>query len=61
MLSTTLGATAYPFLAVLCNIDGNVQLVDRLEGYLGHEELIARLTHTLENQGTVLVAAQSAR
>jgi len=58
-VSYMIGATTFPFLAVLSNLDGSVELVDRIDGPIGAEDLMARLTNVMENQGPALVAARS--
>jgi FAS-associated factor 2 len=59
-VSFMVGATTFPFLCVLSNADGNVELLERIEGPIGPEELMGRLTNVLENQGPRLIAARSA-
>lgn len=59
-VSHMVGATTYPFMCVLSNVDGSVELLDRIEGPIGVDELIVKLTNVLENQGPMLVAARSA-
>lgn len=55
------GATAYPFMCVLATIEGSVELFDRIEGPIKPEDLMARLTNILENQGPALVAARTSQ
>jgi len=58
-LSNVLGATSFPFLAVLSNNNiGGMTILDRIEGVIEPEDLISRLTTVLENHGAALTAAR---
>lgn len=59
-VSYMVGATTFPFFCVLTNVDGNVELLERIEGPIGPEELMGRLTNVLENRGPELVVARTA-
>jgi len=57
--STSLGASSYPFIAVVCNNNvGSITLLDRIEGYILVEDLMLRLSYILENHGQTLIDAK---
>jgi FAS-associated factor 2 len=58
-----LGASAFPFIAVLCNnaaalTGSSMAMLDRIEGLIEPEDLMNRLTHVLETHGAILTAAR---
>jgi len=58
-LSHVLGASTFPFMAVLCNNSiGGLTVVDRIEGPVLPEELITRFSLSLENHSAPLAAAR---
>jgi len=58
-LSMLLGASTYPFIAVICNNTvGGITLVDRMEEPISVEDLMARLTIVLDVHGPTLTAAR---
>jgi len=63
-VNNILGATSYPYMAVLCcNPIGelpasNVGIVDRIEGLISMDDLMARLFHALDGFGTLLNGAR---
>ena len=71
-LSNVLGASSFPFLAVLSNNNiGGMTILDRVEGLIAKhplpkgvieaEDLISRLTTALENHGAALTSARIER
>eukprot|EP00668_Euglena_longa_P011297 GGOE01013690.1.p1 GENE.GGOE01013690.1~~GGOE01013690.1.p1 ORF type:complete len:378 (+),score=41.74 GGOE01013690.1:53-1135(+) len=56
--SHTLQACGFPFLGVIATIDGQKQLVMRMEGDLTEEVLISKLEDCVENVGPSLIAAR---
>jgi FAS-associated factor 2 len=56
--SHTLQASGFPFLGVIAHIDGQKQLVMRLEGDLTEEVLLSKLHDCVENVGPTLIAAR---
>jgi FAS-associated factor 2 len=61
-VSNTLKASSYPFLAVICyNVTSNsrngITVLEKIEGIIDVENLLERLTQTLENYGPILDAA----
>jgi len=56
--SSTLQACGFPFLAVIATLDGQKQLVMRLEGALPEEILVRKLLECVENVGPSLIAAR---
>jgi len=60
-LTYRLGACTFPFLAVLCNVDGRVELADRIEPRaLSQSALLELLLAITETKGPILIAARSA-
>jgi FAS-associated factor 2 len=72
--STLVGAYNYPFFAVCCHypptmaippqfkatvLGGGVAVVDRIDGVISSEDLIARLTGIMETFNPVLIAARA--
>jgi len=62
-VSNMLGASTYPFIAVICNnaaaLTGSAMaMLDRIEGTIESEDLMARLTQILESHGTILTASR---
>jgi len=62
-VSNMLGASTYPFLAVICNnaaaLTGSAMaMLDRIEGLIEPEDLMARLTQILESHGPILAASR---
>jgi len=57
--SHSLQACGFPFLGVIACIDGQKQLVMRLEGDLTEEVLISKLQDCVENVGPTLIAARA--
>lgn len=58
--SLILGASTYPFIAVLCNNNsvGGMTICDRIEGLIQPEALMVRLTAVLEQYGGILLQAR---
>eukprot|EP00667_Euglena_gracilis_P013489 EG_transcript_13919 len=56
--SHTLQACGFPFLGVIATIDGQKQLVMRMEGALTEEVLVSKLQDCVENVGPSLIAAR---
>lgn len=59
-MSHTLGATTYPFLAVLQTVP-SLELMERIEGPATTDEIMSRLTNVLENEGHALASARAAQ
>jgi len=62
-VSNMLGASTYPFIAVICNnataLTGSAMaMLDRIEGPIEAEDLMARLTGILESHGPILTASR---
>jgi len=58
-VSNSLAASSYPFLCVICNNNiGGMTVLDRIEGYISAEDLMARLTTVLEMNGSILTSAR---
>ncbi|KAL6080625.1 FAS-associated factor 2 [Balamuthia mandrillaris] len=55
-----LGASSFPFMAVLCNIDGTVSCLARYEGAMDTMNVMSQLASLLEERGPLLVAARAA-
>jgi len=61
-VSSELGASTYPFLAVLCyNVRGEPTLVDIIEGNVGLHNTLSHLTVILEQHGNSLQNLRSQR
>lgn len=69
-VNNILGATSYPYMAILCcNPVGsmrelsssNVGVVDRIEGMISTDDLMARLFHALDGFGHLLTGARQER
>jgi len=61
-VSAELGATTFPFLAVICyNVKGEPTLVDTIEGTLGLHELLSQLTVVIEQHGPSLQGIRNQR
>jgi len=61
-VSAELGATTFPFLAVICyNVKGEPTLVDTIEGTLGLHELLSQLTVVVEQHGPSLQGVRNQR
>eukprot|EP00163_Fabomonas_tropica_P034803 TRINITY_DN984_c0_g2_i1.p1 TRINITY_DN984_c0_g2~~TRINITY_DN984_c0_g2_i1.p1 ORF type:complete len:325 (-),score=70.57 TRINITY_DN984_c0_g2_i1:616-1590(-) len=58
-LAGELGASTYPFLAVLDTSSTTVSVIDTFEGELQAERLYQQLQSIVENQGPALVAARA--
>ncbi|XP_065844048.1 FAS-associated factor 2-like [Oscarella lobularis] len=56
--SQVMRESAYPYLAVICINDSQMAIVGRIEGYIGCDELLARLVEILENNEPSLVVAR---
>mmetsp|Transcript_5889 Transcript_5889/g.6410 ORF Transcript_5889/g.6410 Transcript_5889/m.6410 type:complete len:350 (-) Transcript_5889:69-1118(-) len=66
--SVNLGASSYPYFAVLCNFRGlpanyrtngaGISIIEKVVGYVSADDLINRLSEVLENKGALLVAAR---
>jgi len=58
-ISNVLSTTTYPFFAVICNNSiGGLTILDRVQGQISGEDLMARLANVLELHGHILVAAK---
>jgi len=58
-ISNSLSVTSYPFIAVLCSLNDQTTIIDRLEGFIGADDLINRLTGVLEDKGSILIEARA--
>lgn len=60
-VNNVLGASTYPFMALICYLEDRATVVDKIEGPMATEELLARLATVMEHYGTFLAAARAER